>query len=162
MSLKQKKVKFNPRMKLNHNTFNPSRRKKHFNVVHWSGPEDDSIFVRTHSYNKLKKIIFISWNYKFYCTLMIMIWTQKILHNHETILAHFCFDWKQKWNNQCHFFSFFLILQPYFHLPLTSELSDNYYKIISDTVLLKIVAREFLSSDISSTNLHNYLIYQAL
>ena len=79
MSLKQKKVKFNPRMKLNHNTFNPSRRKKHFNVVHWSGPEDDSIFVRTHSYNKLNKIIFISWSDKFYCTLMIMIWTQKIL-----------------------------------------------------------------------------------
>ena len=53
------------------------------------------------------------------------------------------------------FFFCFLILQPYFHLPLTSELSDNYYKIISDTVLLEIVAREFLSSIISSTNLHN-------
>ena len=63
------------------------------------------------------------------------------------------------------FFFCFLILQPYFHLPLTSELSDNYHyyhKIISDTVLLKIVAREFLSSNISSTNLHNYLIYQAM
>ena len=82
-SLKQKKIKFNPRIKLNHNTFNPSLRKKHFYVVHWSGPEDDSIFVRTHSYNnnKLNKIIFISWNDKFYCTLMIMIWTQKFLHN---------------------------------------------------------------------------------
>ena len=50
---------------MNHNTFNPSRRKKHFYVVYWSGP-DDSIFVRTHSYNRLKKIIFISWNDKFY------------------------------------------------------------------------------------------------
>ena len=29
------------------------------------------------------------------------------------------------------FFLFFFKLQPYFHLPLTSELSDNYYKIIS-------------------------------
>ena len=106
------------------------QKEKHFYGVHWSGPEDDSIFVRTHSYNKLKKIIFISWNDKFYCTLMIMIWTQKILHNYETILAHFCFDWKQKWNNQCQFLSLFLILRPYFHLPLKSELSDNYYKII--------------------------------
>ena len=129
-SLKQKKIKLHPRIKLNHNTFNSSRRKKHFYVVHWSGPEDDSIFVRTHSYNKLKKIIFISWNDKFYCSLMIMICTQKILHNYETILAHFCFDWKQKWNNQCQFLSLFLILRPYFHLPLKSELSDNYYKII--------------------------------
>ena len=59
-----------------------------------------------------------------------MIWTQKILHIYETILAHFCFDLRQKWNNQGQFFSFFLILQPYFHLPLTTELSDNYYKII--------------------------------
>ena len=155
MSLKQKKRKFNPRIKLNHNIFNPSRRKKHFYVVHWSGAEDDSIFVRTHSYNKLNKIIFISWNEKFYCTLMIIIWTQKLLH--KIIMKQSCltFALTEIW----------LILQPYFHLPLTSELSDNYHyyhKIISDTVLLKIVAREFLSSNISSTNLHNYLIYQAM
>ena len=45
MSLKQKKIKFNPRIKLNHNTFNPSRSIKHFYVVHWSGPEDDSILI---------------------------------------------------------------------------------------------------------------------
>ena len=164
MSLKQKKVKFNPRMKLNHNTFNPYRRKKHFNVVHWSGPEDDSIFVRTHSYNKLNKIIFISWSDKFYCTLMIMIWTQKILLKIIMKQSWLTFALTENKSEiiSANFFLFFLILQPYFHLPLTSELSDNYYKIISDTVLLKIVAREFLSSDISSTNLHNYLIYQAL
>ena len=109
--LKQKGIKFKPRIKLNHNynTFNPFRRKKHFHVVHWSGPEDDSIFIRTHSYNRLKKI-FISWNDKFYCTLMKMIWTQKILHIYETILAHFCFDLRQKWNNRsANFFLFFNI-----------------------------------------------------
>ena len=27
-------------------------------------------------------------------------------------------------------FFLFLILQPYFHLPLMNDLSDNYYKII--------------------------------
>ena len=43
-----------------------------------------------------------------------------------------------------------------------NDLFDNCYKIISDTVLLKIVAREFLSSIISSTILHYSLIYQAL
>ena len=138
-SLKQKKIKFNPRIKLNHNTFNPSRSIKHFYVVHWSGPEDDSIFVRTHSYNKLKKVIFISWNDKFYCTLMIMIWTQKILHNHETILAHFCFDWKQKWNNQCQFFSFlkycnhaFICLWHVNYLITITKLLDNYLILLQN------------------------------
>ena len=62
------------------------------------------------------------------------------------------------------FFSFFLILQLYFILLpwRVNDLFDNCYKIISDTVLLKIVARKLLSSIISSTILHNYLIYQAL
>ena len=128
MSLKQKKKKFKPRLKLNHNTFNPSRRKIHFYVVHWSGPEDDSIFVRTHSYNRLKKIIFISWNEKFSCTLMIMIWTQKIFswltfsltkNKSEIISANFFF-----------FFNMATILSFAFDKWIIWQLLQNYLIII--------------------------------
>ena len=74
------------------------------------------------------------------------------------------FALKQKWNNQCQFFFFFFYYCNYTlnYLWRVNDLIDNCYKIIIDTVLLKIVAKTFLSSIISSTILHNSLLYQAL
>ena len=54
-----------------------------------------------------------------------MIWTQKILHNMKQSCLTFALTKNKSEIISVNF------LQPYFHLPLTSELSDNYYIIIS-------------------------------